>query len=156
MVFISRGPSKKSGELGNHETWYAVKFKSIKILILNKKETRNFAFPDISSLQRTSPSLIVIKRFLLSYCTICWYFYYVQCFLLKKKSPISNVYLIFAGIEFDNFWNLGLHFFFLLDFSENIKVLWGVLKKSWLERYLQLSFMHVCKYLNHRLRKIGE
>ena len=28
--------------------------------------------------------------------------------------------------------------------------------KSWLERYIQLSFMHVCKYLNQKARRIDE
>ena len=32
----------------------------------------------------------------------------------------------------------------------------GVLKKGWLEGYLQLSFMHVCKYLKQRVRRTGE
>ena len=32
----------------------------------------------------------------------------------------------------------------------------GVLKKGWLEGYLQLSFMHVCKYLKQRVRRTSE
>ena len=54
------------------------------------------------------------------------------------------------------FLNLGLQIagnVFFLDFSW---VSWAVLKKSWLERYMQLSFMYVWKYLNQRVRKIGE
>ena len=36
-----------------------------------------------------------------------------------------------------NHWNP-----FFLAFSWNFIVLWGVLRKSWLERYIQLSFMN--------------
>ena len=42
-----------------------------------------------------------------------------------------------------------------LVFSWIFKVSWEVLKKIWLERYIQLSFMRVCKYLNQRVRRIG-
>ena len=28
--------------------------------------------------------------------------------------------------------------------------------KSWLERYIQLFFMHACKYLNQKARRIDE
>ena len=58
-----------------------------------------------------------------------------------------------------NFWNLGLQIagkFIFLIFFWNFRVSWGVLRISWLERYIQLSFMHVCKYLNQRVRIIGE
>ena len=41
-------------------------------------------------------------------------------------------------------------------FFLNFRVLWGVLRKSGLERYIKLSFMHVCKYLNQRIRGIRE
>ena len=30
------------------------------------------------------------------------------------------------------------------------------LEEKWLERYMQLSFMHVCKYLNQKVRQIGD
>ena len=51
--------------------------------------------------------------------------------------------------EGDIFWNLGLvcwkkHF---LGFPWNLRVSWGVLKKK---------FICVCKYLNQRVRRIGE
>ena len=42
-----------------------------------------------------------------------------------------------------------------LVFSWIFKVSWEVLKKIWLERYIQLSVMRVCKYLNQRVRRIG-
>ena len=44
---------------------------------------------------------------------------------------------------------------FLSDstFSWNFGVLWGVSKKSWLGRCMQLSFMRFCKYLNQRNSK---
>ena len=42
-----------------------------------------------------------------------------------------------------------------LVFSWIFKVSWEVLKKIRLERYIQLSFMRVCKYLNQRVRRIG-
>ena len=45
---------------------------------------------------------------------------------------------------------------FFLDFSWIFRVSWGVLKRYWLERYSQLSFMRVCKYLNQRVRRIEE
>ena len=45
---------------------------------------------------------------------------------------------------------------FFLDFAWNFRVLWGVLKKGRLERYIELSFMCVCQYLNQRVRRIGE
>ena len=32
----------------------------------------------------------------------------------------------------------------------------GVLKKSWLESYKQLSFVCICKYLNQKVRRIGK
>ena len=143
MVFISRGPSKKSGELGNHETWYAVKFKSIKILILNKKETRNFAFPDISSLQRTSPSLIVIKRFLLSYCTICWYFYYVQCFLLKKKSPHLKRISHFCRNWIRQFLKFRSAFFFSFGFFWEYKSFMGSFEEK-LTRKIPTTLFYAC------------
>ena len=38
----------------------------------------------------------------------------------------------------------------------NFRVLWGDWEKSWRERSIKLSFMPVCKYLNQRLREIGE
>ena len=41
-------------------------------------------------------------------------------------------------------------------FSWNFRVLWVISKKIWLEIYTQLSFMRVCKYLNQRVRRIGE
>ena len=143
MVFISRGPSKKSGELGNHETWYAVKFKSIKILILNKKETRNFAFPDISSLQRTSPSLIVIKRFLLSYCTICWYFYYVQCFLLKKKSPYLKRISHFCRNWIRQFLKFRSAFFFSFGVFWEYKSFMGSFEEK-LTRKIPTTLFYAC------------
>ena len=34
-------------------------------------------------------------------------------------------------------------------------VLWGVLKKSWLKRYMQLTFMCIFKYLNKSVISIG-
>ena len=40
---------------------------------------------------------------------------------------------------------------FFLDFPGVLEFLWGVLKKSGLERCIQLSFMHVCLYLNQRV-----
>ena len=43
------------------------------------------------------------------------------------------------------------------SFSWNLKSFMGSFEKSWLERYIQLSFMRFCKYLNQkRLRRIGE
>ena len=57
------------------------------------------------------------------------------------------------------FWNLNLQIggksIFLGFFGWILRVLWGFLKKRWLERYIQLFFMNVCKYLNQRVR-IGE
>ena len=44
---------------------------------------------------------------------------------------------------------------FFSDFPWNLRV-YGVLKKIWLERCLQLSFMRVCKYLNQRVWRIGK
>ena len=41
------------------------------------------------------------------------------------------------------------------NFSWNVKVLWAVSKKNWLERCIQLSFICVCKYLNQNIRRIG-
>ena len=43
-----------------------------------------------------------------------------------------------------------------MDISQNFRVLWEVLKKRSLEKYIELSFMHVCKYLNQRLKIIWE
>ena len=43
-----------------------------------------------------------------------------------------------------------------LDFFWNFRVLWEILKKSWLERYIQFSFTCLCKYLNQRVRRIGD
>ena len=40
-----------------------------------------------------------------------------------------------------------------MGFSWNFRVSWGVLKKSWLERYIQLSFP---KYLNQRVSRVHE
>ena len=54
----------------------------------------------------------------------------------------------------ENFWNLDLQIAgkcFFFDFSWNFRVSWGVLKKREVERYIQLSFMHACKYLNQRV-----
>ena len=45
---------------------------------------------------------------------------------------------------------------FFLEFSWAFRVLSEILKKSYLERYIQLSFMRVCKYLNQRVRRIGK
>ena len=45
-------------------------------------------------------------------------------------------------------------FFLILEFREEEKL--KTLKKSWLERYIKLSFLHVCKYLKQRGRKMGE
>ena len=48
---------------------------------------------------------------------------------------------------------------FFMDFSWNSRVLWGVFKKSWLKLStfnIRLSCMHLCKYLNQRLTRIGE
>ena len=41
-------------------------------------------------------------------------------------------------------------------FSWNSRVSWEVLRKSSLERYKQLSFIQVCKYINQKIRIIGE
>ena len=46
--------------------------------------------------------------------------------------------------------------FFIFDFSWNLKVLWGFFNKIWVKRYIQLSFTHVCKYLNQRVTRISE
>ena len=57
------------------------------------------------------------------------------------------------------FWILGLQIAWkciFLGLSWNFRVLWGILKKSWLSRNMQLSFMFVCKYLNQRVRRIVE
>ena len=50
-----------------------------------------------------------------------------------------------------------------MHFSWNFMVLWRfgvskiwVLKKSWLERYIELSFMCVCKDVNERVRRMVE
>ena len=45
---------------------------------------------------------------------------------------------------------------FFLNFSWSFRILWGILKKSWQKGYIQLSFMCVCKYLNQRVRIVGE
>ena len=45
---------------------------------------------------------------------------------------------------------------FFLFFSWKFRVSWGVLKKSGLGRYIQLSVMCVCKYPNQRVKIIGE
>ena len=47
-----------------------------------------------------------------------------------------------------------MHFSWI--FFWHFSISWEVLRKNWLERYMQLSFMHLCKYLNQRLRRIGE
>ena len=44
---------------------------------------------------------------------------------------------------------------FFLDFFRNFRVLWGVLKKYWLEKYMQPFFTPVCKYQNQRVSMIG-
>ena len=57
------------------------------------------------------------------------------------------------------FWNLGLQIAgkcIFLGFPWNFRVLWAVLKKNWLERYIQLSSMRIRKLLNQRVREIGE
>ena len=41
-------------------------------------------------------------------------------------------------------------------FSWNFRVSWRVLKKNWPERYIQLFFMLIWKYINQRERRIGE
>ena len=49
-------------------------------------------------------------------------------------------------------WNLGLE----SAESQNFRVLSGILRKGYLERYMQISFMRVCKYLNQGVRRIVE
>ena len=45
---------------------------------------------------------------------------------------------------------------FIFDSSWNLRVLWGFFNKSWVERYIQLSFTHVCNYLNQSITRISE
>ena len=64
---------------------------------------------------------------------------------------------VFRSLEnaFPTLFLTFLLFFFLIlsDFSWNFIVLWSVSKEIWLERNIQLYFMHFCKYLNQRKSK---
>ena len=97
-----------------------------------------------------------------------WRGFYVSNFLQRISPKIQFLHCLLSSIApwgcpmFNNegkfFWNLGLQIIEKcnLDFSWDFRVSWGVFKKSWLERYIQTSFMCVCKYLNQRARIIGE
>ena len=55
----------------------------------------------------------------------------------------------------EHFWNLGLQIAgkcIFLDFFLILRLCWG----SWLERFLALSFMSFCTYLNQSIRRIRE
>ena len=97
-----------------------------------------------------------------------WCRLFSKQFCLQPFSPEYSVVLLFAWLngsvgwsqgrhQWDNFWNLGLLIagkcIFLELFLEFYRVSCGVLMKSWLESYMQLSFMHVCKYLNQKSKK---
>ena len=91
-------------------------------------------------------------------------------FCLQPRSLKDSVYLLFAYFsgtagwslgryQRDHFSNLGLQISgkcIFLDFYWNFRVSWRVLKRNWLERYIQLCFMCVCKYLNQGVRGIGK
>ena len=73
-------------------------------------------------------------------------------------------WLLCSSILVDKWWVLSLlymsHHIYIFacssrssNFCCNFRVLWGVSKKSWKERYKKISFMHVCKYLNQKVRK---
>ena len=81
----------------------------------------------------------------------------LQPFFQKIKFLLLFVYCLDNGGKF--FWNIGLQIAkntLFLHFSWNLRILWGVMKRNLLERYIELSFMCIFKDLNQRVRRIGE
>ena len=78
----------------------------------------------------------------------------IACTLL-----INTIFFQWISVENTSILSYLPIYFFVCNSSNvfgNFIVLWGVLKKSWQERYIQLAFMRVCRYLRQRVRKIGE
>ena len=81
---------------------------------------------------------------------------FLECFL-SSVAPLCGPMLDTEG---KCFWNLGLQIAgkcIFVRFFLKLWRFWAVLKKSCLERCIQLpSFIRVWKNLNQRVRKIGE
>ena len=85
-----------------------------------------------------------------TFCLQLWFpkdpkIQFLDCLLSSvtpERDPMLDTEGKFLKFRSADWWK------FFLDFFWNFKVLWRVLKKSWLERYIQLYFMRVCKCLN--------
>ena len=90
--------------------------------------------------------------------------YLSKHFCVQLFFPKDSIFLLFIGSvgwPHGRYWRRNfLKFRFAncwkMHFSWDFRVFWGVLKKYWLERYIQLSFMLVGKYQNQRVRRKGE
>ena len=73
--------------------------------------------------------------------------------LLNSVAPWGGFMLDIEGNVLENLVCRSLEKVFFLNLPWNFRVSWAVFKKSWLERYIQISFMRVWMYLNQRVKK---
>ena len=80
-------------------------------------------------------------------------------FLTAEAQLVNMIFFQWMSVENNSIPVMFAYTFFVCsgsNFCWKFIVLWGVLKKSWQEKYIQLSFMRVCRYLSQRVRRIGE
>ena len=75
--------------------------------------------------------------------------FFVQCIACTLL-----INMIFFSVNIS--WEYLHAVMFAYSFCWNFRVLWGVLKKSWQERCIQLAFIRVYRYLSQRVRRISE
>ena len=114
------------------------------------------------------PSFMSISLLLLELCRLLSKLFCLQPFF--PKDSVSLLFTQFSGsvgwphgidtegkiLKFRSAYHWKMLFFFLLSLFLKFRVLWRILKKNSLERYIQLPFMRICKYLKQRVKRIRE